>query len=324
MLSRRGLYFLHAPVPRGGRDRRGGGCAAARSRVIVAGRGGVRVAFDRRADRNVLLVTIDTLRADALGATAARRRRRTSTRWRRGRPLRLRARARGRSPCLARQHPHRPLSVEHGVRDNSGYRLSPAADAATLLKARGFATGAFVGGFRSIAASAWTPASTFTTTASAHPATRPTSTLASASGRAERGRRPRSSGSSEADTGNWFTWVHVYDPHAPIAPPPPFARSIAGRSVSGRGRRGPTPRSARCSIAASLRPADAGRRHRRPRRRPRRSRRADTRTVRLRDALCTYRSSWRNCSEAMPAQEQVSHSLRGTSTCCRRSSTRSA
>ena len=37
---------------------------------------------------------------------------------------------------------------EHGIRDNTGYRLvQTQATAATRLKAQGFATGAFVGGF---------------------------------------------------------------------------------------------------------------------------------------------------------------------------------
>jgi len=30
-----------------------------------------------------------------------------------------------------------------------------------------------------------------------------------------------------AQSGKWFAWVHVYDPHAPYAPPAPFASQFA-------------------------------------------------------------------------------------------------
>ena len=40
------------------------------------------------------------------------------------------------------------LPYEHGMRDNSGFRVRPGTPTlATRLKARGFSTGAFVGGF---------------------------------------------------------------------------------------------------------------------------------------------------------------------------------
>src|SRR5260221_8481307 len=33
--------------------------------------------------------------------------------------------------------------------------------------------------------------------------------------------------------GRWFAWVHVFDPHAPYTPPPPFDPEYAGRPHSG-------------------------------------------------------------------------------------------
>src|SRR6266850_3504008 len=101
------------------------------------------------AGQNVLLITIDTLRADALsgyGGAAA-------------------------TPALDRladdgvrfdfAHAHAVVTLpshasiltgqlpfQHGLRDNSGYRLPPnARTAATMLKQAGYATGAFVGAF---------------------------------------------------------------------------------------------------------------------------------------------------------------------------------
>src|SRR6476646_4692803 len=105
-------------------------------------------AIDVNADRNVLLVTIDTLRADALsmyGGKAAT-------------PNIDHLAARGARFDFA--HAHAVVTLvshasilsgrypyEHGVRDNTGYRFPQTMPtAATLLKTQGFATGAFVGG----------------------------------------------------------------------------------------------------------------------------------------------------------------------------------
>ena len=100
-------------------------------------------------DRNILLVTIDTLRADVLGSYGGR----AMT------PNLDRLAATGARFAFAHAHAvvtlpsHATILTgrypyEHGIRDNTGYRLAPGqATAASLLKARGFATGAFVGGF---------------------------------------------------------------------------------------------------------------------------------------------------------------------------------
>ena len=106
-------------------------------------------AVDVNADRNVLLVTVDTLRADALGSYGGR----AST------PNLDRLAARGARFAFAHAHAvvtlpsHASILTgrypyEHGIRDNTGYRLADTqATAATRLKAQGFATAAFVGGF---------------------------------------------------------------------------------------------------------------------------------------------------------------------------------
>ena len=106
-------------------------------------------AIDVNADRNVLLVTIDTLRADALGSYGGR----AVT------PNLDRLAARGARFAFAHSHAvvtlpsHASILTgrypyEHGIRDNTGYRLAQTqATAATRLKAQGFATAAFIGGF---------------------------------------------------------------------------------------------------------------------------------------------------------------------------------
>src|SRR5439155_7865677 len=107
------------------------------------------VDFPARPDQNVLLVTIDTLRSDALGCD--------------GGPARtpnIDALA-GRGVRFTFTHAHSVVTLpshvslltgtypfQHGFRENSGYRLKPGMPTlATLLKAHGFATAAFVGAF---------------------------------------------------------------------------------------------------------------------------------------------------------------------------------
>src|SRR4029077_16146850 len=105
------------------------------------------VDLPRTADQNVLLVTIDTLRADALGCD--------------GGPARtpnIDAVATA-GVRFTFAHAHDVITLpshasiltgtypfQHGLRENSGYRLKPGvATIASLLKTHGFATGAFVG-----------------------------------------------------------------------------------------------------------------------------------------------------------------------------------
>jgi arylsulfatase A-like enzyme/Tfp pilus assembly protein PilF len=173
------------------------------------------------ADRNILLVTIDTLRADALGSYGGR----ATT------PNLDKLAAHGARFTFAHAHAvvtlvsHASILTgrypyEHGIRDNTGYRLDPAqATAATLLKAQGFATGAFVGGFPLDHRFGLTPgfdAYDDRMTSVAGPEV------------SDRERPADAVVKSALDwigsqQGKWFAWVHVYDPHEPYQPPPAFA-----------------------------------------------------------------------------------------------------
>ena len=97
----------------------GGGIWRTRSRPPQAGLRAV-------ARQNVLLITIDTLRADAISSYGGPRDAGARSPRRHRRALRLRARARGAHAAVARQHPHRRYPYQHGVRENSGYRVAPA------------------------------------------------------------------------------------------------------------------------------------------------------------------------------------------------------
>ena len=117
--------------------------------VVYFWPGGTQAELRRTEGQNVLLVTIDTLRADALGAYGGP----AAT------PALDRLAADGvrfdfahahavltlpsHASILTGEYPHR-----HGVRENSGYRLPGGArTVATLLKQAGYATAAFVAAF---------------------------------------------------------------------------------------------------------------------------------------------------------------------------------
>ena len=111
---------------------------------------------------------------------------------------------------------------EHGIRDNTGYRLAPdAMTIATVLQAAGFATSAFVGAFPldsrfGLNAGFDVYSDRFGASAASTDfdiAERPgEAVVAEALAWIRERREP------------WFAWVHVFDPHAAYGPPPPFDR----------------------------------------------------------------------------------------------------
>lgn len=171
--------------------------------------------LEAHPDRNILLVTIDTLRADVVGSYGGR----ALT------PNLDRLAARGARFDFAHAHAvvtlpsHASILTgrypyEHGIRDNTGYRLSPSEQtAATLLKAQGFATAAFVGGFPLERRFGLGPGFDVYD-----------DRLDAGSNAAERERRADVVVKSalewiDRQPGKWFAWVHVYDPHVVYEPP---------------------------------------------------------------------------------------------------------
>jgi arylsulfatase A-like enzyme/tetratricopeptide (TPR) repeat protein len=193
---------------------------------------GARADLRPIAGQNVLLVTIDTLRADALGCY--------------GGPV-----ATPNLDRLARQgmrfdfaHAHAVVTLpshasiltgrypfEHGIRDNSGYRLGAGTPTlATLLKAAGYHTAAFIGGFPLNARFGLTPGfdvyddrlgETHGPVEFAMPERRADAVVAAA--RAWIAAQPT----------RWFAWVHLFDAHAPYQPPPPFDRQYGEQPYYG-------------------------------------------------------------------------------------------
>jgi len=175
----------------------------------------------RSAEQNVLLVTIDTLRGDALGTYGGE----AAT------PNVDRLAARGMKFTFAHAHAvvtlpsHASILTgrypfEHGVRDNAGYRLEDHADTlAEIAKAGGLATGAFVGAF---------PLDRQFGLTQGFDVYRDVGGRMVAQGdfafTERRAEEVVSDARAWIDTqpGKWFAWVHVFDPHAAYAPPPPF------------------------------------------------------------------------------------------------------
>ena len=188
--------------------------------------------FSRTPDQNILLVTIDTLRADALGSYGGRAATPNLDRLARDGIRFVFAHAHAvvtlpsHASILTGRYP-----FEHGVRDNAGFRLG--ASPRTLAEAardRGMATGAFVGAFpldrqfglargfdvyEDLGGREVAPADF---AFSERPAAE---VVATARAWIERQSRP------------WFAWVHVFDPHSPYAPPAPFDRLYAADPYAG-------------------------------------------------------------------------------------------
>jgi arylsulfatase A-like enzyme/Flp pilus assembly protein TadD len=183
--------------------------------------------------QNVLLITIDTLRADALGIYGGRAATPALDRLARDGVRFDFAHAHAvvtlpsHASILTGQYPFR-----HGLRDNSGYRLPAGArTAASSFKQAGYATAAFVSAFPLHSRFGLNQGfdvydegfgETRDPTEFVMPE-RPASAVVPIA-RDWIGRR---------GSDRWFVWLHVFDPHAPYRPPPPFDAQYASRPYDG-------------------------------------------------------------------------------------------
>jgi arylsulfatase A-like enzyme/Flp pilus assembly protein TadD len=189
-------------------------------------------AFARTADQNVLLITIDTLRADALGSYGGRARTPNLDRLAADGIRFTFAHAHAvvtlpsHASILTGRHP-----FEHGVRDNAGFRLAgPVMTLAEAARESGFATGGFVGAFpvdRQFGLAQGFDVYDDLSGREVAPADfafteRPAGEVVDAA---------RTWIARQAKP--WFAWVHVFDPHSPYAPPAPFDAEYAGDPYAG-------------------------------------------------------------------------------------------
>jgi arylsulfatase A-like enzyme/tetratricopeptide (TPR) repeat protein len=186
----------------------------------------------RTADRNVLVISIDTLRGDALGSYGGR----AAT------PHLDTLASSGARFTFAHAHAvvtlpsHTSLFTglypyQHGVRDNNGYRVRAGeATLATRLKTLGFATGAFVGAFPLDQRFGLNQG--FDVYDDRLPESGPTVDFALAERRADQVVGAATAWIGQQQT-PWFGWVHVFDPHAPYRPPAPFDTQYATDAYAG-------------------------------------------------------------------------------------------
>jgi arylsulfatase A-like enzyme/cytochrome c-type biogenesis protein CcmH/NrfG len=194
-------------------------------------------------NQNVLLITIDTLRADALSAyggpaatPALDRLARDGVRFDFAHAqavLTLPSHA----SILTGQYP-----FQHGIRDNSGYRLAASTPTlATLLKRAGYATAAFVGAFPLHSRFGLNHdfdvyddrfGETRAPTEFAMPERPATAVVALARDWIAKQTTNAKSLIPNPDQA-WLCWVHVFDPHAPYHPPAPFDAQYASRPYYG-------------------------------------------------------------------------------------------
>lgn len=177
----------------------------------------------REPGLNVLLLTIDTLRADAIGAYG---RAGGATPW----TDRLASggvrfdNARAHTVVTLPSHANilsGRLPPDHGVRDNAGFRFpSDVETLATILKAQGYRTGAFVSAFPLESRFGLTRGFDVYDDRFADAAPRPVFLVQERPG-PDTVRAARHWIDSAG--GPWLCWVHLYEPHFPYAPGEPFA-----------------------------------------------------------------------------------------------------
>jgi choline-sulfatase len=170
-------------------------------------------------DRDIILVTIDTLRADALGF-AGNRNVQTPFLDRLARSSLVFTNAHAHNVVTLPSHVNiltGLLPYQHGVRENAGYVLDPAIKTiAPLLKERGFATAAFIGAAPLDARYGLTPG--FDVYDDKYPQGKSLDFRIPERGAEEVLRAATAWWNQQP--GKRFLWVHLFDPHAPYIPPP--------------------------------------------------------------------------------------------------------
>jgi arylsulfatase A-like enzyme/Tfp pilus assembly protein PilF len=198
-----------------------------------------RLADQSRRDRlNLLLVTLDTTRADRLGAYGRPAAAATPAFDRLAREGVLFDRAMTSAPLTLPAHAtmftgqYPPV---HGVRDNGGFFLGPEATTlAERLRTRGFRTGAFVGAF--VLDAKWGLDQGFEHYADDFDLSKVQGqgvSLGSVQRRAAEVVELALPWLESVADQRYFAWLHFYDAHAPYDPPEPFASQYARAPYNG-------------------------------------------------------------------------------------------
>ncbi len=229
----------HAPRPRGARLRPSPLVpaaafvllAAAAFFIIKGSRGGARVV--REEGLNVLLITLDTTRADRLGCYG----------YEQARTPHLDDLARGGvlfadayCPVPTTLPSHASIFTglypfNHGVHNNGTYALGPdPATLAEVLKGRGYETAAFTASFS--VDSRFGLGRGFDVYDDTFDEDSPIK-AANSERRAEEVYASFASWVERRAGERFFAWVHFFDPHLPYDPPPPYKQEFADRPYDG-------------------------------------------------------------------------------------------
>ncbi len=193
--------------------------------AVMAGCGGVRP----RAGQNLLVITIDTLRADRVGAYGHREARTPHLDGLASEGV-VFEEAIAQVPVTLPSHASLLTGLvppTHGVRDNTYFRLDPEAQTlAEILRAQGYETAAFV--------SAFVLDSSFGLDQGFDVYDDDVAGRAETAGTIAERRGELVSRSFESwiekrsSDRPFFAWLHYFDPHLPYAPPPPYPAGYDG------------------------------------------------------------------------------------------------
>jgi len=198
--------------------------------IITQGKSGIKP--PDASNFNILLITLDTTRADHLGCYGF---------------------AQAKTPCLddlaregmrfVRVYCQAPMTlpshvsilsglypVAHGVRNNGHALPAGIRSLAEILKGRGYATAAFVSSFSVDSRFGLDPGfDVYDDTFQSQATLKSTNAERRAEGTFDRFSRWLENNWSN----QFFAWVHYYDPHLPYDPPPPYREEFSGRLYDG-------------------------------------------------------------------------------------------
>ena len=188
-----------------------------------------------RHDLNVVIITLDTTRADRIGAYGDRHAM-TPNLDRLAQEGVLFEQAVTAAPLTLPAHSTMftgLLPPRHGVRDNGGYVLDPRhTTLAKSLKDAGFNTGAFVGAF--VLDAKWGLNQGFDTYVDKFDVSKYKSiSLGDVARRADEVVDNAMPWLEKHGGGRFFAWLHFYDPHSPYDPPEPFKSQFRDRPYAG-------------------------------------------------------------------------------------------
>ncbi len=198
--------------------------------LLSCQQGGFR--FAPRPSPNVLLVSIDTLRADHLGCYGAKAK--TPTIDGLAADGVLFERAVSHVPLTLPSHASLLTGIypiAHGIRDNGAFRLAPVhRTLASLFHDRGYRTGAFVGSFPLDSRFGLDQGFDVYDDVNGEGAFYD---IKIAERPADEVLKPAAAWIEKTAGDPYFAFVHLYDPHSPYEPPPPFAERFGSDPYTG-------------------------------------------------------------------------------------------